>query len=61
MMEKFFEKINLSNKRSDDETFDQYKERLKKNKVSTKIHMQGEQIWNSIKDGTYKRKDHGNI
>ena len=59
MMEKFFEKINLSNKRSDDETFDQYKERLKKNKVSAKIHMQGEQIWNSIKDGTYKKNKNG--
>ena len=49
-MEKFFEKINLSNKRSDDETFDQYKERLKKNKVSIKMHVQGEQIWDSIKN-----------
>jgi len=59
MMEKFFEKINLSNKRSDDETFEQYKERLKKNKVSTKMHLQGEQIWNSIKDGTYQKKKNG--
>ena len=59
MMEKFFKKINLSNKRSDDETFDQYKERMKKNKVSIKMHLQGEQIWDSIKNGTYQKKKNG--
>ena len=55
MMEKYFEKINLSNKRSDDETFDEYRQRLKKNKVSIKMHLKGEQILDSIKAGKYKK------
>lgn len=60
-MEKFFEKINLSNKRSDDETFNQYKDRQKKNQIKIKMHMKGEVVWDSRTNGTYKRKDHGNI
>tara|TARA_R110002051_G_scaffold317283_1_gene398300 strand:- start:27 stop:215 length:189 start_codon:yes stop_codon:yes gene_type:complete len=55
-MTNHFENINLSNERSDDETFDQYKERLKKNKIKIKMHLQGEQIWDSMKDGIYKLK-----
>ena len=55
MMEKYFEKINLSNKRSDDETFDEYRQRLKKNKVSINMHLKGEQILDSIKAGKYKK------
>lgn len=60
-MTEFFDKINLSNKRSDDETFDQYKERLKKNHVKIKMHLKGDQVWDSRKFGTYIRKQHGNI
>lgn len=60
-MTEFFDKINLNNKRSDDETFDQYKERLKKNHVKIKMHLKGDQVWDSKKFGTYIRKQHGNI
>tara|TARA_R100001530_G_scaffold99380_1_gene69076 strand:- start:4500 stop:4682 length:183 start_codon:yes stop_codon:yes gene_type:complete len=60
-MTEFFDKINLSNARSDDETFDQYKERLKKNQIKIKMHLKGEVIWDSKSLGTYIRKHHGNI
>ena len=52
----FFDKINISDKRMENETYIQYKERIKKNKVSIKMHKKGEQIWNSNVDGTYKKK-----
>ena len=57
----YFDKINLSDKRSENETFDEYKTRLKKNKIMIKMHMKGDLIWESISMGTYIRKIHGNI
>ena len=58
---KYFDKINLSNKRSENESFDEYKTRLKKNKMMIKMHMNGDLIWESKSYGTYIRKIHGNI
>lgn len=58
---KYFDKINLSNKRSENETFDQYKERLKKNKIKVKMHLQGDQVWDSRNNGTYIKSKHGII
>ena len=60
-MTKHFEEINLSNKRSENESFDEYKERLKKNNIKIKMHLKGDVVWDSKTMGTYKRKDHGNI
>lgn len=60
-MTKHFEEINLSNKRSKNESFDEYKERLKKNNIKIKMHLKGDVVWDSKTMGTYKRKDHGNI
>ena len=56
-----FDKINLSDKRSENETFDEYKTRLKKNKIMIKMHLKGDVIWESRSMGTYSRKHHGNI
>ena len=36
-------------------------ERLKKNHVKIKMHLKGDQVWDSKKFGTYIRKQHGNI
>ena len=47
-----FDNINLSNKRSSEETFDQYKERLKKNRIKIQMHLKGELIWDSKEQGT---------
>ena len=47
-----FDDINLSNKRSSDETIDQYKERLKKNRIKIQMHLKGELIWDSKEQGT---------
>ena len=52
---KFFDKINLSNKRNKNETFEEYKIRRKKNKESIKQHLKGEIFWNSREQGTYKK------
>tara|TARA_R100000781_G_scaffold63337_1_gene40201 strand:- start:4569 stop:4733 length:165 start_codon:yes stop_codon:yes gene_type:complete len=52
----YFDEINLSDKRFSYETYDQYKERIKKNKIKIKMHLKGELIWESNKMGTYKRK-----
>lgn len=60
-MTKHFENINLSNKRSEDESFVDYKERLKKNKIKINMHLKGDVVWDSRSMGTYKKKDHGNI
>jgi hypothetical protein len=60
-MTKHFENINLSNKRSEDESFFDYKERLKKNKIKINMHLKGDVVWDSRSMGTYKKKDHGNI
>ena len=47
-----FDNINLSNKRSSEETFDQYKERLKKNRIKIQMHLKGELSWDSKEQGT---------
>ncbi len=47
-----FENINLSNKRSEDESFVDYKERLKKNRIKIQMHLKGELIWDSKEQGT---------
>tara|TARA_R110002072_G_scaffold121850_2_gene256073 strand:+ start:3462 stop:3644 length:183 start_codon:yes stop_codon:yes gene_type:complete len=60
-MTKHFDKINISNKRSEDESFVDYKERMKKNKIKIKMHLKGDVVWDSRSMGSYKRKDHGNI
>ena len=57
----YFDKINLSDKRSENESFEEYKERIKKNKIKIKMHLKGDLIWESRSMGTHKRKDHGNI
>lgn len=60
-MTKHFEEINLSNKRSENESFDEYKERLKKNNIKIKMHLKGDVVWDSKTMGTYQRNIHGNI
>ena len=48
----YFDKINLSNKRAENESYEQYKIRLKKNKIKVQEHLRGEVIWNSRELGT---------
>jgi hypothetical protein len=48
----YFNNINISNKRSDDETYAEYRVRLLKNNNSIKTHLKGEIIWNSKEQGT---------
>tara|TARA_R100000742_G_C4279010_1_gene102652 strand:- start:1939 stop:2100 length:162 start_codon:yes stop_codon:yes gene_type:complete len=50
-----FDKINLSDKRDKNETFEEYKIRRKKNKTRIKEHLKGELFWDSREQGTYKR------
>lgn len=57
----YFDEINLSNKRSKNESFEDYKERMKKNKIKIKMHLKGDCVWPSRSMGTYKIKDHGHI
>ena len=48
--------INLSNKRMENESFEDYKKRRKENKKRIKWHLKGEMIWESKIDGTYTKK-----
>ena len=55
-----FDDVNLSNKRSDDESFQEYKDRIKKNKIKIQMHLNGEIIWESKIQGTMiKNKEYG--
>lgn len=55
-----FDDVNLSNKRSDDESFQEYKDRIKKNKIKIQMHLKGEIIWESkIQGPMIKNKKHG--
>ena len=48
----YFDKINLSNKRGSDESYENYRIRLKKTNNQIKTHLKGEIIWNSQEQGT---------
>ena len=52
---RFFDNINLSDKREKNESYEAYKIRRKKNKQSIKQHLKGEIFWNSQEQGTYKK------
>ena len=57
-MTKFFDNINLSNERSKNESFEDYKKRIKENKIKIKMHLKGETFWDSRSMGPYIKKDH---
>lgn len=57
----YFDKINLSDKRSENESFEEYKERIKKNKIKIKMHLKGDILWHSKTMGSYIKNKHGNI
>lgn len=57
---RFFDNINLSAKRGRDESYEQYKDRMKKNNVRIKMHLKGEVVWDSRTQGTYVRKSNTN-
>ena len=52
----YFDNKNLSAKRGHNESFKDYKERMKKNNNSVKMHLKGELFWDSRNQGTYVRK-----
>ena len=52
----FFDNINLSAKREHDESYEEYRDRMKKNNKRLKMHYKGEQIWDSKTQGTFVRK-----
>ena len=56
----FFDNINLDAKRGRDESYEQYKDRMKKNNVRIKMHLKGELFWDSRTEGTYVRKSNTN-
>ena len=57
----FFKDINLSNKRDDKETYDQYKERRLKNYERIKAYLKGDLVWESKIKGTYIINKHGKL
>jgi hypothetical protein len=48
----YFDNINISNKRGKNESYENYRIRLKKVKNQIKMHLKGEIIWNSQEQGT---------
>tara|TARA_R100001443_G_scaffold99836_1_gene107043 strand:- start:602 stop:775 length:174 start_codon:yes stop_codon:yes gene_type:complete len=47
-----FDNINLSSKREPNESYENYRIRLKKQKIMIKMHLKGEVIWDSKTQGT---------
>jgi|TARA_R110000744_G_scaffold207019_4_gene325621 hypothetical protein len=61
MKESAFYNINLNRKREQDESYDDYKERLKEIKDRMSLHIKGKKVWNSYRLGTYVRAVHGSL
>lgn len=53
---KSFEKVNLNNKREVEESYLEYRKRLKENYYKVKYYIKGELFWDSLADGTYFRE-----
>ena len=53
----FFTEINLSNQRGKDESYENYKERQRRNNKRIKIHLKGEQVWDSRTQGTKRNNN----
>tara|TARA_R110000751_G_scaffold38032_2_gene91599 strand:+ start:693 stop:863 length:171 start_codon:yes stop_codon:yes gene_type:complete len=49
------EERNLNPKREENETYQDYKKRRAENNKWLKFHLEGEIVWESKKDGTYKK------
>ena len=47
-----FDNINLSSIREPNESYENYKIRLKKQKIMIKMHLKGELFWDSKTQGT---------
>ena len=47
-----FDNINLSSIREPNEAYENYRIRLKKQKIMIKMHLKGEVIWDSKTQGT---------
>jgi hypothetical protein len=47
-----FKEKDLANYRLKDESFEQYKNRVKNNNKKIKMYLKGTKIWNSIERGT---------
>ena len=51
MSELSLKETNLSNKREMEETYQEYRKRLKENYYRVKYYLRGEVVWNSIEKG----------
>ena len=52
---------DLSNARLPNETFEEYKRRIRFNQIMTKQMHKGRLVWNSSRAGTYVKKEHANV
>lgn len=44
-------------KRKDNESYEQYRERLRKQKVAEKAHRKGVLVWDSMRRGTHQKPE----
>tara|TARA_R100001163_G_C5066916_1_gene205634 strand:+ start:3417 stop:3599 length:183 start_codon:yes stop_codon:yes gene_type:complete len=49
-----FNEINLSAKRELEESYSDYRKRMRENYYKTKYYMRGELYWDSLSKGTYR-------
>tara|TARA_R110002012_G_scaffold204477_1_gene374172 strand:+ start:872 stop:1060 length:189 start_codon:yes stop_codon:yes gene_type:complete len=49
-----FKNINLSAKREIEETYSEYRKRMRENYYKCKYYLRGELFWDSLSKGTYR-------